>query len=473
MKTDNQAAEIANSRRPWLRGLTYLAIVLFPGLTLLISRQGWRHTQAIKNLQATLTDMDRAESGWRLEDIEAARETIPDRENSARVIVAASKLLPKLWPAQEFSDLFAPLRPEQQLPAGEFARLKQELDKVRAALVEARRLTAMPRGRHHLQYKPFVLETQLTDQQETRRIVSLLCYDALRHAQERDMISALNSCRAAFHAANSLGDEPSPISQSLRMDGVIQSCQNIERVLAQGEPVPERLAEFQDLLRREDDFPDQLIFARGTRAILHSVFDALESGIVPLSKLEGVLPPKFNPFFDALPSRENLRQSHPAMLAAMSRYVAIARLPMREQAAALKQFDLELSRLKQSDPLAVNLIPALENTFKYSQRKHAYLRCLSTALAAECYRQKHSHWPESLDKLCPQFLVFVPRDPFDGKALRYRRVANGVIIYSVSSEQADNNGNLARAQPNSPGVAVAVRLWDATERRQPPRLQPR
>jgi hypothetical protein len=31
-------------------------------------------------------EMDRAEPGWRLEDIEAAREQVPEEENSARVL---------------------------------------------------------------------------------------------------------------------------------------------------------------------------------------------------------------------------------------------------------------------------------------------------------------------------------------------------------------------------------------------------
>lgn len=471
METDNRPSEIPKSRRPRLRWLTYLAIVLSPGLIVFVSRQGWHRSQTMK-LQITLTDLDRTEPGWRLADIEAAREKIPEDENSARVVVAAATLLPKMWSAwRELSDMFAHLPPEQQLTAEDLARLKMELEKVRPALMEARKLAALPRGRHRIEYKPWVLDTQMTDQQETWRIVSLLCYDALRHEQERGPISALNSCQAAFHAARSLGDEPSVVSQMSRMDGVILSCQGIERVLAQGEPPPERLAELQDLLHGEDDFPDLLVVTRGTRAVVHAMFDALESGAVPLSRLEGTLPPNAEPAL-AWSSREELRQSHPANLAAMSRYVTIARLPMHEQPAALKQFDLELRSLKQSDPLAVHLNTRLGNAFDYSQRKHAYLRCLWTALAAERYRRKHTHWPESLDKLCPQFLVFVPLDPFDGQAIRYRRVADGVIIYSVSSDGTDNNGNLVRAQPNSLGVDVGVRLWDAARRCQLPRPMP-
>lgn len=472
METDNRPSEITKSRRPWLRWLMSVSIVLLPGLAVLTIRHGWRHSQAMKNLQIAVADLDGADSGWRLADIEAAREQIPEDENSARLIVAVSKLLPKSWPARELSDLLAHLPPEQQLPVEDFTRLKQELEKVRPAPMEARKPATLPRGRHRLEYKPWVLETLLIDQQETRRIVTLLCFDALRHAQERDTISALNSCQAAFHAARSLGDEPFAVSQLIRTGGAIQSCQTIERVLAQGEPPPERLADLQDLLRREDDFPEMPLIARGERAMVHSSFDALESGAVQLSKLEGVLPPKADPIL-ARSTRDELRQAHPAMLTVMSRYVAIAHLPMHEQAAALTQFGLELRSLKQFDPLASHLVPALGNTFEFSQRKHAYLRCLSAALAAECYRRKHTHWPESLDKLCPQFLASVPQDPFDGESLRYQRVADGIIIYAVSSDRTDNNGNLDREHPKKAGVDIGARLWDVAQRRQPPKPKAR
>ena len=471
METVNQSSEFTKSRRPWLRWLKYLAIVLLPGLIVFVAQQGWRHSEASKKLQETLVVMDRADSGWQLADIEAAREKIPEDENSAHVIVAASNLLPKNWPAWEFSDLFEQLPPEELLPPGDFARLKQELDKLLPALQEARKLSALPRGRHHLEYQSFFPSMLLPGgQQETRRIVRLLCYDALRHDRERDLISALNSCQAAFHAARSLGDEPFAISQLIRMANVIQSCQSIERVLAQGEPPPDRLADFQDLIRREDDFPNLLVLARGERALLHTRLDALESGVEPLQRLYNMLPAMADPIF-AWSTREELRQSHPAVLAAMSRYVAIARLPMHEQAAALRQLDLELRSLKQSAPLAFHLILALGNTFDYSQRKHAYLRCLSTALAAERYRREHKQWPAALDKLCPQFLASVLLDPFDGKALRCRRVEDGMIVYSVGSDKTDNNGKLDidRENPNQPGVDIGVRLWDVSKRRQPPR----
>jgi hypothetical protein len=471
-------------RRLWLRWLKRLGMVLLPALALVAFRQGWLHPEAIKKFRETLAEMDRAEPGWRLADIEAARQQVPEEENSARVVVAAGKLLPRGWPPREFEDLFSDLAQNQQFDPPSFARLNQELENLRPALEEARKVAAMPRGRHRIQYQPLFWETLLPDQSEVRRIAHLLSCDALRQAQQRDMKAALVSGRASLNAARSLGDEPAALSQFIRSSCVINTCFDLVRLLAQGEPPSDDLASIQHSLHDEDAFPDMLVATRGERASVHASFDAIENGEVPMSKLDAFVNgegPMSKPegsqssvkdYVFGWSARERYREAHPSMLAVMNRYVTIAQLPMPKQAAAEREVYQQLCGLKGSSPLAVLFIPALQKVFDTSRRKHAYLRCTVAALAAERYRQKHQKWPDSLDKLRPPFLADVPLDPFDGEQLRSRRVEDGVVIYSVSSDRTDNNGNLDRAHPDQPGVDIGVRLWDVAKRRQPPRPKP-
>jgi hypothetical protein len=460
---------IIKPRRPWWRRwLKRVGWVLLALLVVAICVRIGRHYSIQGRLEEALTELDRAEPGWRLADIEAAREQIPEEENSARVVIAAAKLLPKQWPPQEFDSLFGQFAPEEQLAPDDFARLKQELDNVRPALKEARKLADMPRGRHHIEYKRFILDTVLNDQQETRRIVSLLNYDALRNDQKRDMKAALLSSQAALNAARSLGDEPFAISQLVRMSGVILSCRALERTLAQGEPSPEMLAERQQALDGEDAFPDLITVARGERASLHETFEAIERGDVPLNHQFFGPRPSWEEYAYGWSSREKFREAHPRMISCMTGFLDIARFPMHLQAKVERQHDVKLRVLKDFDPLAVLFIPDLMRLNDASRRKHAYLRCMLAGLAAERYRQVHKDWPESLDKLCPQFLADVPRDPFAGEPLCYRRVEEGVVIYSVGSDGVDNNGNLDPAHANQPGVDIGCRLWDVAKRRQPP-----
>ncbi|HEY7425711.1 MAG TPA: hypothetical protein VH682_15890 [Gemmataceae bacterium] len=460
-------------KRPgfWRFWLKRLAKVLLLMVIVGVCAQLWRHYRISKRLEETLADIDRAEPGWRLQDIEAAREQIPEEENSARVVVAATKLLPPNWPPKEFDELFSHLAPEEQLAAEDFARLKQELDNVRPALEEARKLAIMPRGRHHIKYERNVINTLLNDQAEGRRITRMLVLDALRLDQECDFKNALISCRAVLNTARALGDEPMAVSQLVRTACVILACQSVERALAQGEPPPKELADFQKWLDDEDVFPDLLITARGERAANQETFDALESGDSPISSLSNGRPDWNERLFGFL-YRDNIRDEHPTMLALMSQWVAIATLPSWEQSAAEQQFNQNIRDLPKAAILTRLLLPALTRLGEASRRKHAYLRCLNVALAAERYRREKKTWPNAIDQLCPKYLETVPLDPFDGQSLRYRRLEDGVMVYAVSNDGVDDGGNLDREHPNQPGVDIGYRLWDVAKRRQPARPKP-
>ncbi len=56
--------------------------------------------------------------------------------------------------------------------------------------------------------------------------------------------------------------------------------------------------------------------------------------------------------------------------------------------------------------------------------------------------------PTQLTDLVPRYLVQVPQDPFDGQAIRYRRLKKGYVVYSIGRDLRDNNG---QERARSPG----------------------
>ncbi len=339
------------------------------------------------------------------------------------------------------------------------------------ALDEARKLAKMPRGRHHIVYERNTLETRLNDQQEARRIAILLAYDALRYSQIGDGKNALISCRAALNAGRSLGDEPITISQLFRTACVVSACQTIERTLAQSEPPPDELSALQHALEVEDAYADLLIIMRGERAMGNALFEAVENGDVSLNGLVGV---RWSWLDYALISiwRMDTYKDHVLMLSLMARAVADAQLPMHEQIEAERQLDQEIQAVRAlpRPPLLTGLLMSpMTKRGEYSRRKHACIRCTTAALAAERYRRERGEWPGTLKKLCPKYLTAEPLDPFDGQPLRYHRLDDGVVVYSVGHDTVDDGGNLDREHPNQPGVDNGFRLWDVAKRRQPPR----
>src|SRR5262249_29944856 len=120
-------------------------------------------------------------------------------------------------------------------------------------------------------------------------------------------------------------------------------------------------------------------------------------------------------------------------------------------------------------PKIVRLFAAAHKKFDSAcQRSEAQMQCMIVALAVERYRLKHGHWPQTLAEVGPEFLKAIPLDPFDGQPLRYRCVADGVIIYSVGPDGVDDGGNIQRQKPtNEPGTDLGFQLWNPDQRRQP------
>jgi hypothetical protein len=67
-------------------------------------------------------------------------------------------------------------------------------------------------------------------------------------------------------------------------------------------------------------------------------------------------------------------------------------------------------------------------------------RIARLALAMHVYRACHGQFPEDPEDLVPQFISEVPRDPFDGDALKLKRCEHGSVIYSIGANMTDDGG---------------------------------
>lgn len=71
----------------------------------------------------------------------------------------------------------------------------------------------------------------------------------------------------------------------------------------------------------------------------------------------------------------------------------------------------------------------------------AYMRVVQTALAIERWRLAHNgRLPDSLTDLVPGYLPTIPLDPFDEKPLRYKKSAQGYVVYSIGPDLIDDGG---------------------------------
>jgi hypothetical protein len=120
------------------------------------------------------------------------------------------------------------------------------------------------------------------------------------------------------------------------------------------------------------------------------------------------------------------------------------------------------------DVVIALMMPAFVKVSEAYRRQQALLRCAAAGVAAERFRRENKRWPDKIDDLVPKYLKTAPTDPFDGKPLRWTRLADGTIAYSVGPDGEDNGGARNRTNPIMKGTDIGFRLWDVDRRRQPP-----
>jgi hypothetical protein len=459
-------AKKRGSRRRWL----VLAGVAAVTALLLASVYWYVGHAAERELQAAFAEADRLDPNWRLDDLEAGRTAYPARENAALQVLAVKRLLPVGWEAKYERDWLANDIPKQyQLDAKQRQALREMMAPVAEAVAEARKLADMPHGRFPIQYTPDWFGTTIKVQ-DARIVANLLQQDVLLLAQAGDAEAALRSVRAILFASRSIGDEPLSLSQWVRMACRALAVDSLERVLAQGEPSPEALAELQQLLENEEQ-EDLLLYAfRGERAGLEHLLAGMQTGQVRPALLNGVgltnsraegMAAGF-----ALYSPGSLKTQRAALLRCMTQAVEAARLPVEQQQ---EKFDQIVAELRDQGILVRLLTPADAKQVEGNRRRVAQMRCAIAAVAAERYRRTHGDWPASLDALVADGLLKqVPADPYDEAPLRYHVRDDRILIYSIGTDREDNGGTFDNKAGSTRGTDVGFTLWNVSQRRLPP-----
>ena len=86
------------------------------------------------------------------------------------------------------------------------------------------------------------------------------------------------------------------------------------------------------------------------------------------------------------------------------------------------------------------LLPNLDKLCERIAAHEAQVEICRVGLGLKLFKQKNGAYPDTLDKLAPEFLDTIPVDPFTGKALIYRKADAGFILYSLGPNQQDDNG---------------------------------
>lgn len=449
-------------RRRWSWRWFFALAALFIGVPAIYV--AYQATMARRALEQMIAELDAADPGWRLDEIEERRAKLPDEQNSALLIRklsgqvmqsamnSASSALEDL-PAQ------AVLNPEQR------KLLRDALTPMAQLRKEALRLKDLPQGRYPMAFAADFISTNLTDRQNSREIMHLLQLESILRAEDEDGAGAMQICQALLNTARALGDEPLLISQLIRFAGEGLTLAAVERTLAQAEVPEDELRRMQELLELEAQEPLLTVAIRGERGGAERVYRGLGDRTISASRLTGGGSSSWGQtILDMVPLP--LGRNHEAHLRYMTQMVEISKLPVAQQRARME----EIEKTVPSMPVLVRLlVPAVSKVAEAYARTRAYLHGTAIAVAAERYRLQHKQWPASLDDLvAAKLLSKVPTDPYDGQPMRWRLLPDGAVAYSVGFDRADSNGTLDRNNPRAANTDYGIRLWNVAARRQPP-----
>lgn len=255
-------------------------------------------------LADAIAEADRLDPCWQYKDLLPKRAAArpPDPQNGAILAKRAIRLIPAGWKpgpgdaerlsigpdeipsGYRLSRALELLDPMDPIPPNLFTGLRSDLKALAPAVAEARKLVQFPKGQTRFQPDTNPLNTRLTYAQDLRYVARLLQADATLRAAD----GAIRSIQATINAARSLGDEPTAISQLVRMaiDGV--AVASLQRVLAHGAAQDAALAAIQAELMREADVQRLVFAARRERASFLDLCEKLQSGVLQPGDLTDV-----------------------------------------------------------------------------------------------------------------------------------------------------------------------------------------
>lgn len=296
------------------------------------------------------------------------------------------------------------------------------------------------------------INTLLPHLNSLRQAARLLELETIQHIEEQKPQAAVESVIASLGVSRSLNQEPILISYLVHAACQAISFDSLERILNRIPLTDEQLAKMAATIQESENQQSLTRAFVGERCCGVSVFEGLRTGKIPMKDMISYLDneaPWYRMLFPLYRTTGLLALDERSYLDMMDRFVKATRLSLPESIAASHAVDKEAGQVPRWCVLTPMLLPPPGAAMNKAGRYDAKTRDAQTALALERYRLTHGKLPSQLSDLVPSFLSAVPRDPFDGKPLRYKTLAKGYVVYSVGEDREDNGG----AEKNSKGVS--------------------
>lgn len=382
------------------------------------------------------------------EDLAAARPRIPDDENMTVLILAQAQRIKSIHIPEERSRDLPIIGPAVTPPAGRrtppnqldaakwyLAQCPEELGNIHEAL-------ELTRGCSNMNFTSPLYDVRLRSLSEFRLAAKVLALDSLVAAEDGDEERAGERALALCRFSRAMEHESFLIGLLVRISIDDLACSRIERTVNVCGLSDEALRLLQVELGSADRIPDFRWAMMVERVIFLDTMQWLRQGGSPAMLTGGGSSPlkawSYVPILSAVDTAAGLRICN-EMIEAIDEPDAdsIQRVTTVRSKTANPPKYAVISRM---------MLPGLERATVLWVRGVAANRAMRAALACERHRLARGEWPGDLEALVPEYLETVPLDPFDGQAIRYKQIPEGVCVWSVGEDMVDNGGDVMRLE---------------------------
>ena len=265
----------------------------------------------------------------------------------------------------------------------------------------------------------------------------LLRLETLSHCENQDSDKALKSIRANFALAEFIG-APLLIHRLVHNSVQSRTYKSIDRILNRMQLTDEQLLSLSAWIkesRNDDGYIKALV---GERCIGLSAFQGPAGQTTEqMGAGGGKAPILMLGFWKMLGLHYRDAVGY---IGLMQEYIDAMELPSDERLLVFDSIQEDVDSGKRGGLLTRLLWPALARTLDIDTRCTAEALAAQTTIAVERYRRAEGRLPESLENLVPAYMEAVPKDPFDGRRLRYFSREKGFVVYSVGDDLTDNGG---------------------------------
>ena len=282
----------------------------------------------------------------------------------------------------------------------------------------------------------------------------LLKLEAALHAENGKPQPAADSITTILGLARSLSKEPVLISQLVRLACQGLAVSALEHVINKTELTDEQLIKLRETLADGEDLSTMHRAFAAERCVGVSAFKMPAAKIlqvtdggssqpavlaIALYKFAGLADMDAIKYFDL-----------------MNDYMNAIRLPSHERQDAADAIDDKFEKISRIHVILHMIMPALSRVATIDIRTIALLRTAQVGLAVERYRLAAGSLPKTLTELVPVYLEAIPKDPFDGKDIRYKKLEAGFVAYSIGEDRSDDGGKEKQRKKSSSATGADV-----------------